>query len=164
METTTTNETTTTRNPLAIFMMGGPGSGKTTVRKREYGDLFAIDSDEIKAEHPEYDPKNPQPLYEWANVEADKKFFDAVEKGIDLVYDGTGSRSDAYVSFMNCAHRRGYDVDLVYVETDVETAVRRNAERERTIAESIVREKHARVAATFGFLARFADSYRIVRT
>ena len=53
-------------NKKVVFMLGSPASGKSTVAKKKYSDMVILDCDEIKKEHPDYDPKNPSLVHEWS--------------------------------------------------------------------------------------------------
>jgi predicted kinase len=73
--------TTANEQPVAIFMMGGPAAGKSTVRAKMFAGVVAIDSDSIKAEHPEYDESKPWALHEWSSQEASRRFYAALGTG-----------------------------------------------------------------------------------
>jgi len=152
------------KSPKAIFMMGGPASGKSTVREQLFSGLTAIDCDAIKATHPDYDPKNPQLVHEWSSQEATRAFYAALGTGVDVVFDGTGNTAEKYVTFIQTARSAGYTTEVVYVTCDLQTAIARNAARERTVDENIVRSRHATIATSFEIVSRYADAVRVVRT
>ena len=143
--------------PTAVFMMGGPGSGKSFVRDRDFAGLAVVDCDSIKESHPDYDPKNPSALHEWSRIECVKAFFRALGGDDSFVYDGTGTNAEKMVEWMLKAQEAGFKVQLVYVKCPLQTALRRNQQRDRTVPESIVREKHAVVETTFKILTGYAD-------
>ena len=147
----------------AIFMMGGPAAGKSTVRQRDYAGLAVVDCDEIKREHPDYDEKNPSATHDWSSAEATRRFYAALGAGVDVVFDGTGNTAEKYVAFINAAQAAGYATEVCYVATDLATALARNARRARVVPEAVVRERHARVATSFEIVSRYADGVRIVR-
>ena len=151
----------------AIFMMGGPAAGKTTVRKREYDlpalNAIIVDSDAIKAEHSEYDPRDPSRVHAWSSQEATRRFYAAIGTGADVVFDGTGNSAEKYVTFIHAAQASGYETELVYVTCDLHEALRRNAARERVVAEDVVRERHATVATSFEIVSGYVDRVRVVR-
>lgn len=143
---------------IAVFMVGGPGAGKSFVRDRDFAGVKVVDCDLIKESHPEYDPKNPSALHEWSRVECAKSFFLAIGGDDSFVYDGTGTNAEKMVDWMLKAQEAGFSVQLVYVRCPIQTALRRNAERTRVVPESIVREKHASVETSFNILSGYADS------
>ena len=146
----------------ATIMIGGPGAGKSYIIGRDYADLDVLDSDAIKASHPDYDPKNPAALHEWSRQELVRAFFAKIATGEDFVLDGTGTSIERYASWMKDLSRAGYEITLVYVRTSLAVALERNRNRERVVPESIVREKHALVGTSFEVLSGYADEIRVV--
>lgn len=145
-----------------ILMMGGTGSGKSTVRMRDYDDMTVVDSDVIKARHPAFDPKHPGLVHEFSSQEATREFYGALSRREAVVFDGTGSTADKYVQFAHAAHSAGYRVTVVYVTCDVAVALDRNRTRARTVDESVLRASHARAGTSFEIVSRYADEVRIV--
>jgi predicted ABC-type ATPase len=144
-------------------MMGGPASGKTMVRGRDYAGLIVVDCDEIKAERQDFDPVNPGQHHEWSSQEATRRLYAALGAGLDVVFDGTGNTAEKYVAFIHAAQAAGYKTEVCYVATTLDAALARNRQRARTVDESIVRERHARVAVSFEIVSRYADRVRVVR-
>ena len=144
----------------AVFMMGGPASGKSTIRRRYFDDLMVLDCDSIKETHPDYDPKNPQALHAWSAAELKARVDALLNNGpasISFVYDGTGSTAERYVNYIQRAKAAGYHVILVYVKVDIEVAIARNANRERVVPEHVVRDKHSLIATSFEIVSPHAD-------
>jgi len=150
------------RRPRAIFMMGGPAAGKSTVRAARYAGLPVVDADAVKSTHPAYDAKNPGALHAWSSEEAMRLFYAALATGADVVYDGTGATAEKYVKFISDAHAAGFDTEVCYVTCTLQTAIARNAARERTVPVEIVREKHALIATSFEIVSRYADRVVVV--
>jgi len=151
-------------HPQAIFMMGGPGSGKGYVCSKLYGDsgIQVLDCDSIKAEHPDYDPKDPAPLHEWSAMELKRRFKTTVANGEDFIYDGTGSNAEKYAAMIKECQEMGFETTLVYVQCSLPTALKRNASRTRVVPEWIVREKHSTIATSFEIVSRYADTVNTV--
>ena len=59
-------------------------------------------------------------------------------------------------------HPAGLTVTLLYVAVSLETALARNAARERVVPEEIVREKAETMATAFEIAAREADEVEMV--
>lgn len=147
--------------PVAVFMVGGPGSGKSFVRKRDFGSLPVVDCDSFKESHPDYDPKNPAALHQWSQVECTKAFFRALGGTESFVYDSTGTNAEKMVDWMLKAQSAGFLVRLVYVRCSMNVALVRNQQRARTVPEEIVREKHATVETSFRICSGFADEVTV---
>lgn len=160
--TTTDGNTTMNDKPQAVFMMGGPGAGKSYVRSQQFPTLPVVDCDTWKARHPDYDPKNPSALHEWSSIQCTKDFFRRLGGDDSFVYDGTGTNAEKMVDWMLHASSAGFDVVVVYVRCPLRTALDRNANRDRVVPEHIVREKHAAVDASFRICRGYADTVHTV--
>lgn len=147
-----------------VVMVGGSGSGKSTVRKDRFGAVPVVDCDEIKMEHPEYDAKNPAAVHEWSSEQATRRLMSYVSRGESVVYDSTGSNVEKLAMFANIARSAGMKVTAVFVTCAVETAVTRDAKRARTVGASVVREAHARVAMAVPVLRAMVDRFEVVNT
>ncbi len=155
---------TETTQPTAIFMMGGPASGKSTVRSARYANLEVIDCDLIKESLPGYDPKNPALVHDASSMEATRRVYAAIGSGLSFVFDGTGCTAEKYVRFIQAAQSAGFTTEVCWVTCDLATAIERNRNRERTVSEALLREKHAMVSTSFEIVARYADTTTTVRS
>ena len=148
---------------VAVFMMGGPASGKSRVRDIEYGHIERVlDCDIIKASHPDYDPKAPYLVHEWSTGELVKELYATLNDGVSFVYDGTGAATERYVKYIGMAHELGYTVILCYVKTTLAVALERNRKRERTVPEYILRDRYSLLATSFDIVSGYADEIRVV--
>jgi predicted kinase len=154
--------TSKTNRATLVLMVGGSGCGKTRVRKERYPDLAVVDCDDIKASHPDYDPKNPSALHEWSSREALKVMLTQIGCGFSVVYDSTGTNLDKLSMFATLARAAGMKVHAVYVTCSVETALRRNRARARSVSDAVVREKHAAAAMTWPVLRTLVDSAEVL--
>lgn len=131
----------------AIFMGGGPGSGKTYVaRKMGFQALGfkIVNSDDIF----EYKlkqaglPMNPETIFSakgqelrnYAKQLLTKRTTNYYEGRLGVVVDGTG-KDYQKIKSQKEAHENelGYDTMMIFVNTDLETAKQRNAKRERKL-------------------------------
>lgn len=145
-----------------ILMVGGSGSGKSTVRAERFATIPVVDCDEIKAEHPDYDPKNPAGVHDWSSREATRRLMGYVSRGESVVFDSTGTNLDKLAQFAGIARSAGMQVVAVYVTCDVETAIQRDAARPRTVGAAMVRERHAAVATAWPVLRTMVDKFELV--
>ena len=151
-----------------VFLAGGAGSGKGTTWSKileqhpELKDLEIINSDIDK-----------QSLKEQLNLDKDESNYDEAERSllsritsmsvkgskdrvVDLskegngfVVDGTLASYKSNKKTIDNLKEKGYDIQIVYTKTDVETASRRNAERkERSIKDRFLRINHESVNST----------------
>ena len=126
--------------PKAIFTIGGPGSGKSFVLGRDFGEVYVVDCDAHKEAHPDYDPTDPMALHEWSRIEMTKDFFRCLGGNESFAYDGTGANAERLVEWMLKASEVGFEVVLLYVTCSLQTALERNQKRTRTVPEGLVRE------------------------
>ena len=146
------------------MMMGLPAAGKSWIVNRDYNESHTvIDSDAIMATHPEYDPKNPANLYQWAAQKAAGQMETAIESGEGRwLYDSTGTNAERLVRYLNAAKERGMQTTLVYVTVSIETSLERNSKRERVVPEHIIHEKAQDIQTAYEIVRQYTDSERVV--
>ena len=165
-----------------IFLAGGAGSGKSNVVKQlgleKQG--FKIVNQDISLEWLKKNhglPENMKDLtkeqastlgkltWEARRIAARKKMkFQG--KGDGIVVDGTGGSAKAMQKQVAEFRDKGYDVQMLFVETSLATAQARNkARKERTLSESIVRRNHESVQANKSeFKKLFGENFAEVKT
>lgn len=130
----------------AIFLAGGPGSGKSYVANKLFAGtgLKMINSDIIyeyvmKKRNMPMDPETifspaGQDAREYAkgiSVRNEKSHLDG---RLGLILDGTGKDLEKYRRTKKMMEDLGYDCTMVFVNTSLEVAQQRNLQRERQIA------------------------------
>lgn len=155
-----TDTTTTKSQPVAVLTMGLPGAGKSTVIARMGLDTMpVVDPDRIKEGHPDYDPKNPEALHDWSKRQAEAAISNLVADGSDLLIDGTGTNVEKMVRRAQDLQAAGYTVKVLYVQVSLQTALARNAARERTVPEYVVRDKAEAISTAAEIVARYVDMF-----
>lgn len=149
----------------ALMTMGLPGSGKSTVLTNNFNvaEYTLIDPDAIKKEHADYDDNNPSALHDWSKKEADARIARAIANDEDIIIDGTGTNSEKMVQNINRLQSAGYHVTVVYVKVKLSTALKRNAERARTVPEALVREKADLIATAVDIVSGYADEMKVIK-
>jgi len=142
-------------NPKAIFMVGGPGSGKSSV-------LSGLDLTEKGYRLINQDPYLEKYIKE-AGLASDEKTYNKEERSLraklgwkarkaaeedlaqntaakeSMVIDGTGASYKATTKKMKALEDAGFEVHVIYVNTSKQVAVDRNRARaERSLADFIV--------------------------
>jgi predicted kinase len=159
------NNTAIQTRPTLYLMMGGPASGKgTMISKTSYlNTLAVVDCDTFKAEHPDYDPKNiTQEVHDFSIVLCERAFFAALGTGASFIYDGTGCNAEKYVAKTAEAHAAGYNVEVVYVTCSMASALIRNAGRDRSVPENLLRDKYSTIATSFEIISRYVDGTTVI--
>lgn len=124
----------------AIFMLGLPGSGKSTIAERlriEEGLLFLkekdvkmVSADEIRLKHEKYDPEHPEDIHEECVKLAEEKMYEYAKKEIPLIImDGGGINNSYTVRILLKIKESGYKTKVVFVDTPVDICIKRNNER-----------------------------------
>ena len=149
--------------PILYLLAGAAGSGKSYVRKNILNlTCQTIDADEFKKLHPDYDPKNPSIVHEWSSIQAARAFNKALATGDTFIYDGTGTKTEKYLTMIEAAHAAGFEVSLTYVKVKLATSLKRNSERERTVPDLLVREQHDALRYSIPTLSNSVDIFQII--
>ena len=129
----------------AVFLAGGPGSGKSFVVGRTLGGLGlkVINSDE------------PFERYLKAvglsmRMPDSEQAGHAIDGRLGIVIDGTGKNYDKLTSQATQLKQIGYDVSMVFVNTSLETALKRNEMRARKVPPRIAEQGWKDVQANLG--------------
>lgn len=88
-------------------------------------------------------------------------FYEAGRLG--MIIDGTGDEVLKIRNKMDKAEKLGYDCYMVFVNTSLEVAIKRNAERSRSLPEFLVREIWSKCQENMGkFQGMFGNNFIIV--
>ena len=134
----------------AVFMAGGPGSGKSFVAKNLLGGtgLRPVNSDEVyefllKRQGLTLGPDDiasdkGQEIRGTAKDLTDKRQQNYIDGRLGLIIDGTGKVPELIQKLATQLKSIGYSVSMIFVNTSLEVAQQRNLERERTLPKDIV--------------------------
>jgi shikimate kinase len=160
----------------AVFLAGGPGSGKSfTVGQTGLNalGLKLVNSDPafekaIKkaggAMEPEFifSPKG-QEIRKSAKALTSKQMDLYISGRLGLIIDGTGKDYDKIKRQAESLKAIGYDVAMIFVNTDLETAIKRDQERKRTLGPKQVEVMWQDVQKNIGkFQAFFKNEFVVV--
>jgi predicted kinase len=146
----------------AIFMVGGPGAGKTNVGKglqlgrRGYKVVnqdIALEAMKkeagLPAKESDYTAEQRSTrskLGAAARKAAVAKFDKYAENGLGMVIDGTGASYNATTKKIKALEEKGYEVHMVVATTPLETAIQRNKARtERSLPDFVVKKTYESV-------------------
>ena len=165
-----------------IFLAGGAGSGKSNVVKQlglEKQGFNIVNQDislewlkknsGLPADMKDLTPEQLSKLgkLQWeARKIAARKQMKFKGRGDGIIVDGTGASMNVMNKQVQEFKDAGYEVQMLFVETSLETAIKRNAARkERTLRESIVRKNHEKVQSNKeGFRKLFGNNFAEVKT
>lgn len=200
-------ESTLTEGPYdpnifkAIFLAGGPGSGKSTVsanlglvqKVKSRGDgsdhqtaprmdlitgalgLKVVNSDsafEMLMRKHGLDFKMPpeeQPVRDQLRGRAKEiagtsgetgQFKNWLDGRLGVVIDGTGKDAEKVARMKDKLEQLGYQTAMLFVNTDLETALTRNRRRSRSVPDDIVQGGHEQVQNSLSMLRKmFGDNF-----
>ena len=153
----------------AFFLAGGPGSGKSYVVRKTTGGtgLKSVNSDEVfehlltkaglslKMPPEEFERKEVQRARAKELTKAKQKNY--LEGRLGLIIDGTGKDADKILKQKAGLEELGYDTYMIFVNTSLDVALKRNAARARRVAEPMVVKSWKDVQANIG---KFSNMFR----
>ena len=159
----------------AIFLAGGPGSGKSfMIGQTALTSLgFKLINSDIMFENALKKAglsTTPEDIASPAGQEIRGKAKTLVGKQLDLaltgrlglVIDGTGKDFSKIQKQANLLKELGYSVAMIFVNTDLETSLARNAQRERSLPEDMVKAMWKDVQNNIGKFQNFFSRTFIV--
>jgi len=134
----------------AFFLAGGPGSGKSYVAAKATGGtgLKMVNSDPafehllkkagLSLKMPPEEFERKEVVRGKAKAITAKMRANYLEGRLGLIIDGTGKDADKILYQKNMLDGLGYDTYMIYVNTSVDVALQRNAERSRSLPDDDV--------------------------
>ena len=153
----------------AFFLAGGPGSGKSYVAMKSTGGtgLKTVNSDDafehlltkaglsLKMPPEETEPRDV--VRDKAKELTAKVQKNYLEGRLGLIIDGTGRESEKILRQKAKLEELGYDTYMIFVNTSLDVALKRNTERSRSVSEAIVVKSWKDVQANIG---KFSNMFR----
>jgi len=176
----------------AVFLAGGPGSGKSYSVNQIFGiddimkgtsalGLKVVNSDpafEYFLKKRGVDPKSlgkmTQKVFNYYTTsknnprqkgkEMKKKLQAIYEKGrLGLIIDGTGHQYGKIEKQKKRLEELGYDTSMIFVNTSLPVALKRNSQRDRVLPEDLVKKSWSDVQNNMGkFQSLFGSDFLIV--
>ena len=172
----------------AVFLAGGPGSGKSYVAKQIFGipDKFNISMSGMKMINQDKEYKFLLKKHgfdpEWLDTYPDDVFQHITDEMRDftrdlaterkkgymkgklgMIIDGTGHKFQKVKAHKKELEENGYDTYMVFVNTSLEVAQARNKERDRVLPEKIVKKSWKDTRKNLGaYKAAFGSNFTLV--
>ena len=159
----------------AFFLAGGPGSGKSFVVRKTTGglgmrvvnsdDIFEklLDKEGLSKKMPASEKEPRDVVRQRAKELTAKKKANYLEGRLGLIIDGTGKDYDKIARQATKLKQLGYDVHMIFVNTSLDVALERNAERPRSVQEPIVVKSWKSVQSNIGkFSQYFRQNFVVV--
>ena len=153
----------------AFFLAGGPGSGKSYVARQATGGtgLKSINSDDafehllnkagLSLKMPPEEFERKEVVRGRAKEITVAKQKNYLEGRLGLIIDGTGKDANKILGQKAKLDELGYDTYMIYINTSLDVALQRNAERSRSLAEPFVVKAWKDVHANIG---QFSNMFR----
>ena len=159
----------------AVFLAGGPGSGKSFIvgqtSLQSFG-LKLINSDDaferaLAKVGLEATPENiysskGQSIRDRAKLLTKMRQEQWIDSRLGLVIDGTGKDFTKINNQVNKLRSIGYDVAMIFVNTDLETAKARNQSRTRTLPDKVVSDMWNDVQKNIGKFQNLFGRYMYI--
>lgn len=160
----------------AVFLAGGPGSGKSfVVGKTALQPMgFKLINSDVAFERAlakaKLDKSNPDdiasPKGQFARASAKaltaKQMNAAIQGRLGLVIDGTGKEYEKIKEDAVRLKKLGYEVAMIFVNTDKETALARNAKRSRKLPDEMVTQMWQDVQNNIGKFQNFFGEFMFI--
>ena len=159
----------------AIFFAGSPGAGKTYVARKLAGvfqGLKQVNMD-IIFKHlmtrknlswkmpPEEEPEREKQRQRSKELVA-KQQQSYADSGLGLLLDSTGRITGTVRRIKDELEDKGYETTMIFVNTDLETALRRNKERERTLPDKLIHQNFEIIEQRLGEYQRMFNDVHII--
>ena len=159
-----------------IFLAGGPGSGKSFMVKKtalQAMGFTVINSDNafehllkknnLSMKMPESEKEQRDLARDAAKETTNKKQDLALQGRLGMVIDGTGRDYDKIKKLSAQFQKQGYDTSMIFVNTDLETALDRNAKRDRSVPDEMAKKLWMDVQGNIGkFQSEFGNNFHVV--
>ena len=159
----------------AIFFAGSPGAGKTYVARQlagVFGGLKQVNMD-IIFKHlmtkknlswkmpPEEEPEREKQRQRSKELIA-KQQQSFADSGLGLLIDSTGRITGTVRRIKDELEDKGYETTMVFVNTDLQTALRRNKERERTLPDKLIHQNFDIIEQRLGEYQRMFNDVHVI--
>ena len=84
------------------------------------------------------------------------------DSGLGLLIDSTGRILETVRRIKDELEDKGYETTMVFVNTDLETALRRNKERERTLPDKLIHKNFEIIDQRLGEYSRMFNDIHII--
>jgi len=151
----------------AFFLAGGPGSGKSYVVRKTTGGtgLRVVNSDDafetmltkagLSLKMPDEEEVPRDAIRDRAKRVTAKRQEGYLDGRIGLIIDGTGRDYDKISKQATELKQIGYDVHMIFVNTSLDVALERNAQRDRSVPEPIVVKSWKDVQSNIGKFSQY---------
>ena len=160
----------------AVFVIGGPGSGKSTISdmlalpslgfvniNSDIALTYLMNKNKLKLDMPPEEKEKREVVRGRAKEITSHKMSNAIEGRLGIYIDGTGEDFSKIDSLNANLLDIGYETFLVVVYAPLELAKQRNAKRERKVPEDILEKKWYGVQKNLNRFLRIFPDHSFIR-
>ncbi len=111
---------------------------------------------------PDDESDSREPLRVRAKVVREKQKKNYLEGRLGIIIDGTAKDADKLISQSNGLMSLGYDTHMIFVNTSIDVALQRNAERPRSVPEPVVVDAWKAVQNNIGQFSQHFSGGRFI--
>ena len=159
----------------AIFFAGSPGAGKTYVARKLAGAFQGLKQVNMDIWFkrlmtkknlswkmpPEEEPEREKQRQRSKELVA-KQQQTYADSGLGLLIDSTGRILGTVRRIKDDLEDKGYKTTMIFVNTDLETALRRNKERERTLPDKLIHKNFEIIDQRLGEYQRMFNDVHVI--
>ena len=159
----------------AIFFAGSPGAGKTYVARKLAGTFQGLKQVNMDTWFkrlmtkknlswkmpPEEEPEREKQRQRSKELVA-KQQQTYADSGLGLLIDSTGRILGTVRRIKDDLEDKGYETTMIFVNTDLETALRRNKERERTLPDKLIHQNYEIIDQRLGEYQRMFNDVHVI--
>ena len=151
----------------AVVLAGGPGSGKSYIAQKlglKTLGLRVVNSDDfftiimkkkgLSLKMPENELEDREVARMAAKALTQKRLDTTIDARLGVLLDSTSGDQKKVVKIIKKLKQVGYDVKVIFIETSLETAQKRNQQRSRTIPPDVVKYSWSGAQEAKKFLKR----------
>ena len=159
----------------AIFFAGSPGAGKTYVARKladTFQGLKQVNMDiwfkrlmtkkNLSWKMPDKEEPEREKQRQRSKELVAKQQQSFADSGLGLLIDSTGRISTTVKRIKDELEDKGYETTMVFVTTDLETALRRNKERERTLPDKLIHQNFEVIEQRLGEYQRMFNDVLVI--
>ena len=159
----------------AIFFAGSPGAGKTYVARKLAGTfqgLKQVNMDiwfkrlmtkkNLSWDMPDKEEPEREIERQKSKELVAKQQQSYTDSGLGLLIDSTGRIYETIERIKNELESKGYETTMIFVNTDLQTALRRNRQRERKLQDKIIHKNFGIIEQNLGKFQRLFNEVHII--
>ena len=153
----------------AIFILGGPGSGKTYISSKIASGtgLKSVNLDDVyermtMSNNSIVGKGFRRELHSYSGRQTQKRMDMYVEGRLGLLIDGTGRKLDRLQQTKQNLEALGYDTLGIFVNTDVNVALDRNDTRKRRVDPEFLKKAHTELKSNIGDIQKIFNQNFII--